>query len=146
MSYILLGWQFAKRYRRVTFHVELACINKGKPLRSTSRILSFTSFLDASEILCVGGRLRNSHSPMASRNTMPQRDHVTSLIVRRAFQKTLHGGAKLHWVYAGHLLDHERKTSHSDVSVLRNPSHANYGQSFRRTRRIPATPFIYNAT
>ena len=42
---------------------ELTCVKKKKPLRSTSRLLALTSFLDDDQLLRLGGRLGRAKLP-----------------------------------------------------------------------------------
>lgn len=79
------------------FSEELSCLQKGRPIKSRSKVLSLNPVLDATGIMRVGGRLRNSNLPLDKKYPvlLPKDHHVTNLIVRHYHITHLHAGPQL---------------------------------------------------
>jgi len=79
------------------FHEEIHSLSKFKTLPIKSRILSLTPFLDSSQVLRVGGRLRNAQIPVSQRNPIliPRHHQFTRLLITNEHLKHLHAGPQL---------------------------------------------------
>lgn len=62
-----------------------------------SSLLPLNPFLDESNLLRVGGRLRNANISFAAKHPiiMPNSHHITTLLILQAHLNTLHGGPEL---------------------------------------------------
>lgn len=83
-----------KLIQKECFHDEMHQLSTNQSLPKSSKLLSLTPFLDENGILRVGGRLDNSTLPYNEKHPiiLPHKHHFTTLVLRDAHQKTLHGG------------------------------------------------------
>ncbi|XP_022835967.1 uncharacterized protein LOC111363382 [Spodoptera litura] len=83
------------------FENEILSLDKGGKLPTKSNILKLNPFLDSNGVLRVGGRLKHSNLPEESKHPIliPGEGRLTQLIIEKAHQQTLHGGARLTLAY-----------------------------------------------
>jgi hypothetical protein len=91
----LLLW--VKRAQNEEFAEELHQLTNGKPVSSKSKLKSLQPFLDSSQILKVGGRLRHSALSTGQKNPtlLPRHCRITELIIQEYHRNLFHGGAQL---------------------------------------------------
>lgn len=77
-----------------TFQDEYNCITNNKSLPRNSKLLQLNPFIDTNDLMRVGGRLENAMMSYSRKHPiiMPQNHHVTTLIINKLHQDTLHGG------------------------------------------------------
>lgn len=100
-----------KSVQRYYFENEIISLNKNGKLPNKSNILKLNPFLDSKGVLRVGGRLGNSSLPEETKHPIliPGEGRLTQLIIEKAHQRTLHGGARLmlahtrnnYWIISG---------------------------------------------
>lgn len=78
------------------FPEEHSALSKGKPIKSSSRILSLSPFMDRDGIIRVGGRLKNSELQFDAchPNLLPRDHELTRRIIGREHARALHAGAQ----------------------------------------------------
>ena len=83
------------------FHKEIQNLKNNLPLDRKSKISNLHPFLDQDGILRVGGRLQHSLLKYGEKHPviLPYKNHLTTLIVREAHAKTLHGGNQMTLAY-----------------------------------------------
>lgn len=76
---------------------EIQCLNKKQHLSNKSSILALTPTLDVNKVLRVYGRLK--HAKLADdvkhRAILPPNGFFTTLVIRQAHEKTMHGDLQL---------------------------------------------------
>lgn len=79
------------------FYQELQFLSSGKELSKASSLIRLTPFVDSLRILRVGGRLHSSNLPENAKHPaiLPRDSQFTSLIIRDAHLRSLHGGTQL---------------------------------------------------
>lgn len=79
------------------FAEEYKCLQKNLPLPRSSRISALNPYIDAAQLIRVGGRLRHSLMPHDAKHPilLPRKHLLTKSIISEAHQRTLHGGAQL---------------------------------------------------
>lgn len=89
--------KWIKIIQQSEFAAEINSLQKGKLLLIKSRLITLNPILDKNNILRVGGRINLSHHNQNKRHPIiiPQNNHFTTLLIRNAHQKTLHGGTHL---------------------------------------------------
>lgn len=93
------------------FENEINSLKKGGKLTNKSTILKLNPFLDANDVLRVGGRLNQANLPVETKHPilLPGEGRLTQLIIEKAHQRTLHSGARLtladtrnnYWIISG---------------------------------------------
>ena len=95
LDYALLLW--VKIVQNSEFPSEIQDIRKGNPVSSKSKLRNLNPFLDSSDILRVGGRLR--HAPIATDQKipilLPRHHRLTELLIQSEHQSNLHAGPQL---------------------------------------------------
>ncbi|XP_011690496.1 PREDICTED: uncharacterized protein LOC105451622 [Wasmannia auropunctata] len=85
-----------KSIQREVFPEERHLLMKGHPLPARSSILSLNPFLDADELIRVGGRLRNAPLSFNVKYPILLSSHsLVTLIIRQAHLRSLHAGSQL---------------------------------------------------
>lgn len=86
-----------RHVQQTEFAKEMECLREKKSLPIRSPLLSLNPFLDENGILRVRGRLRNSLLPHNAKYPaiLPAGGYFTTLIIRQAHFKALHGGLQL---------------------------------------------------
>ena len=88
----------ARLYRLIQqelFGPELAALQNGEPLSSSSKIAKFGPYVDDSGVLRAEGRLSESELPYSAKHPVLLGKHyLTSLILERAHPKQMHGGVE----------------------------------------------------
>lgn len=81
-------WMFANEYK---------ALKKDRPIHCKSNILSLNPFMDSNGILRIDGRLENAREflPMKHPILLPSDGHLTTLIMRDAHEKCMHGGVQV---------------------------------------------------
>jgi len=76
------------------FREEIKSLQYGKPLHSKSNILSLNPYLDTTNVLRVGGRLRNSSLTENAKHPilLPRKSHLTYLVMHHSHLCNLHSG------------------------------------------------------
>lgn len=102
---------WVKEIQRSFFQGELQMLSKGQPLSKSSPLVRLTPFLDSKGLLRVGGRLQLSSLPQDEKHPLilPKESALTSLIIRDAHLRTLHGGTQItlsflrseYWIVGG---------------------------------------------
>lgn len=79
------------------FALEIKALGDGENLPTKSRLLSLNPFLDADNILRVGGRLKQSLLNYNQKHPiiLPQKCQFTTLLIQRTHEMSLHGGTQL---------------------------------------------------
>ncbi|XP_045506863.1 uncharacterized protein LOC123703037 [Colias croceus] len=83
--------------QRESFSVEIEDLKQRKEIKHNSCIKNLNPYLDAENILRVGGRLRHAHLVEIEKHPMilSNKSCLTTLIIADAHKKTLHGGTQL---------------------------------------------------
>ncbi|GFR23233.1 integrase catalytic domain-containing protein [Trichonephila clavata] len=86
-----------KLVQTIEFNNEINALKINQPLSCRSKILSFNPFLDHSNILRVGGRLRHANLAYGHKHPilLPKRHILTDLIIRHYHEILLHAGTQL---------------------------------------------------
>lgn len=86
--------QLIKCVQNETFSTEIMLLKKGKSVELKSSIQNLDPYVDSNDILRVGGRIHKSSLPECTKHPiiLPPKHHFTTLLVRYAHEKTLHGG------------------------------------------------------
>lgn len=76
---------------------EVSAISKNQPLSPRSPLLKLNPFLDANDVLRVGGRLKHSVLSHDERHPMivPPHSKLAQLLIESCHRRTLHGGVQL---------------------------------------------------
>lgn len=87
--------------QRERFHDEIMNLKKGKEVKGDSKLKLLKPYLDSENILRVGGRLRHAIIPEDTKNPIILDNHsnLSTLIVKDAHLKTLHGGIQMMMAY-----------------------------------------------
>ncbi|XP_012524163.1 uncharacterized protein LOC105829678 [Monomorium pharaonis] len=88
---------WTREVQRCSFPHELLLISSGKALSKTSPLIRMTPYLDSLGILRVGGRLHSASLPENAKHPaiLPKDSIFTSLVIRDAHLRSLHGGTQL---------------------------------------------------
>lgn len=80
-------------YQNLVYSEEIEDLKKNGRVKKRSSIISLTPYLDKHDLLRVGGRLSKSDLPDDSKHPIiiPNKLHVTKLIITEAHTRTLHG-------------------------------------------------------
>lgn len=125
-------------------------LTRGKNIQGRSKLLKLSPFID-SEIIRVGGRIKNSEIPYEQQHPIliPKRHPVTKLIIRHTHEKYMHAGVnstlyavrEKFWPIDGRL--EVRKVVHSCIKCFReNPNEIKYVMGdLPKVRVTPARPF-----
>jgi hypothetical protein len=91
----LLWW--IKLVQDAEFGEEIRELKKGNPVSSKSKLKSLNPFLDSSEILRVGGRLRHAAVSVDQKNPilLPRHSRLTELIIQDCHDSLFHAGGQL---------------------------------------------------
>jgi hypothetical protein len=91
----LLLW--VKHVQRTEFSSEVKALKEKKPVHSKSKLRSLNPYLDSSQLLRVGGRLKHSSLPADQKNPilLPRHHRMTELIIQHEHDTKLHAGAQL---------------------------------------------------
>ncbi|XP_039306359.1 uncharacterized protein LOC120358020 [Solenopsis invicta] len=102
---------WVKEIQRASFQGDLQLLSKGRPISKSSPLVRLTPFLDAKGLLRVGGRLQFSSLSQDEKHPLilPRESTLTSLIIRDAHLRTLHGGTQItlsllrseYWIIGG---------------------------------------------
>lgn len=88
-----------KEEQRVYYSRELKELTgkSSRGVEKASPIARFNPFLDQEGVLRVGGRLENALIPACQKNPalLPDVSHLSTLLIREAHERTLHGGPQL---------------------------------------------------
>jgi len=86
-------WQTQASY----FSEEIRILKRGESLPKSSNLRLLTPYLDNADLLRLGGRLENSLMDLDSKHplVLPRASALTSLLIREAHLRTLHGGTQL---------------------------------------------------
>ncbi|GFQ89636.1 integrase catalytic domain-containing protein [Trichonephila clavata] len=86
-----------KLVQTIEFNNEINALKRNQPLSCRSKILSLNPFLDHSNILRVGGRLRHANLAYGHKHPilLPKRHIPTDLIIRHYHEILLHAGTQL---------------------------------------------------
>lgn len=92
---------YTREIQRCSFHHELQLLSSGKELSKASFLVRLTPFVDSLGILRVGGRLHSSSLPDDAKHPaiLPRDSPFTSLIIRDAHLRSLHGGTQITSLY-----------------------------------------------
>ncbi|XP_055308905.1 uncharacterized protein LOC129572830, partial [Sitodiplosis mosellana] len=76
------------------FSTEITPLAKGQAVGMKSSIANLDPYLDINGVLRVGGRIQKSSLPDNAKHPviLPPKHHFTTLLIRHAHEKTLHGG------------------------------------------------------
>jgi hypothetical protein len=76
------------------FQNEILALKNGKPLSDNSKLVSLNPFLDSSNIIRVGGRLKNANisNDIKYPILLPKNNFVTKLIIKYTHEQQLHAG------------------------------------------------------
>lgn len=90
-----------KIIQQEVFDQEIQMLQNNKQVMKGSKLYSLDPFIDSDGVIRVGGRLHNSQLSYDKKHPiiLPYDHYVTSLIIRDAHLKTLHGGNKLTLAY-----------------------------------------------
>ncbi|CAH2101847.1 unnamed protein product [Euphydryas editha] len=90
-----------KAIQEDSFEKEITSLKERGKLPNRSTILKLHPFLDSDGVLRVGGRLEHSNLPENTKHPIliPGTGRLTQLIIEKAHQRTLHGGARLTLAY-----------------------------------------------
>lgn len=78
------------------FRDDLEAVRRGQTLPRSNRLSALDPYLDSNGVLRVGGRLDKSKLSLAAQHpVILGKHHITSLIIRHAHYRTLHGGISL---------------------------------------------------
>lgn len=88
---------WTREVQRCSFHQELQLLSSGKQISKASSLIRLTPFVDSLGILRVGGRLHHSNLPENTKHPaiLPRVSLFTSLVIRDAHLRSLHGGTQL---------------------------------------------------
>lgn len=83
-----------KQAQADVFKPELIALRSGKPCKTSSDLIRLCPFTDDDDALKVGGRIDKAKVPYDARHQyiLPQKHHVTLLLVYDAHEKTAHAG------------------------------------------------------
>ncbi|XP_018377661.1 PREDICTED: uncharacterized protein LOC108770524 [Trachymyrmex cornetzi] len=86
-----------KAVQHTAFPRELKSISEGKHFQPSHPFSRLTPFMDANDILRVGGRLRESSLSMEAKHPaiLPKCSPFTTLIIADVHRRTLHGGTQI---------------------------------------------------
>ncbi|XP_026063123.1 uncharacterized protein LOC113046525 [Carassius auratus] len=97
-----------------SFSHEISLMKAGKTLNSDSKIRDLKPFLDADELLCVGGRLQQSDFSYREKHPwiLPSKGRYCELLVQYNHEVTMHSGLRdtlvqirsRHWILRGRQL------------------------------------------
>ena len=125
-------------------------------LKKCSSLYRFDPYLDASDILRVGGRLRRANMPEVSKHPviLPRRSHVTNLILQYCHQATKHQGSGMthnevrqrgYWIIGGTSVVANLVSKCVICRKLRAPLVQQKLADLPEDRVEPAPPFTYSA-
>jgi len=139
--------------QRKHFKREIMSLEMRREIDKKSQLLHLTPFLDENGILRVGGRLQNSSLQFDEKHPIiiPHEDHLSTLIIQDAHQRTLHGGNQLtlavirrkYWIIRGKTS--VRKILRNCITCHRfkaNPVHQIMG-NLPEPRVNPSPPFVH---
>ncbi|XP_026325015.1 uncharacterized protein LOC113234002, partial [Hyposmocoma kahamanoa] len=86
-----------KMCQKQSFHEDIDNLQNRRKLNKKSKLTSLNPFLDANQILRVGGRLQGAqvNEDMKHPFILPHRSPLTQLVIDEAHKTTLHGGPQL---------------------------------------------------
>ncbi|CDW59883.1 hypothetical protein TTRE_0000822701 [Trichuris trichiura] len=100
-----------RKAQNQAYSKEVTALRRQRELSADSSLIKLTPFLDARQILCVGGRLENAPIPLDSRHPviLPRMHRLTELIIwdthnhlaHSSADRTLHEIRKLYWIPKG---------------------------------------------
>lgn len=87
--------------QEIEFKEEKSQLIQRKSVSKKSKIQNLNPFIDQEGLIRVGGRLKNADTPYNQKHPLilPRNCHLTTLILRDAHDKTLHGGNQLMLAY-----------------------------------------------
>ncbi|XP_018399979.1 PREDICTED: uncharacterized protein LOC108777551, partial [Cyphomyrmex costatus] len=81
--------------QRTSFSEEYKALSKGKPISTSSKLLSLSPFMDEIGLIRVGGRLRNSNLLEARHPILLPREHnFTKRVISHEHVRNMHAGAQ----------------------------------------------------
>jgi len=99
------------RVQEACFAPEIRSLQRGEDLPRSSSLAHLTPFLDEDGIMRLGGRVQHSSLDAECGNPVifPRHSPLTTLVIRQAHQRTLHGGVQLtlytlrqgYWIVGG---------------------------------------------
>lgn len=89
--------QSIKMAQRFAYATEIHQLEHNKPLHNASKLKTLNPILDNEHLLRVGGRLQNSDLNFDEKHQiiLPQRHHLTKLIIEHEHQRMLHASCQL---------------------------------------------------
>lgn len=86
-----------KFYQKKYFSQEIEQLKDNGTINKKGQLASFNPFIDATDIIRVGGRLERSSLSEGMKHPIiiPRKCHLTTLLIADAHVKTLHGGPQL---------------------------------------------------
>ena len=86
-----------RQVQQSAFHQEIQLLKRGKELPEGNSVAELSPFLDERELLCVGGRLRNSDLPQISKHPclLPAKHPLSISLVAHVHKLTKHQGGHL---------------------------------------------------
>lgn len=114
--------------QRIHFATELSDLKANKQIRSTSKILPLSPFIDKNGFLRVGGRIQRSRATFDTKHPilLPSESRFTRLLFEREHRRTLHAGPQMllytirekYWPLKGRNI--ARRTVHECRNCFRN--------------------------
>lgn len=88
---------WVKKSQTAHFKNELTELSRGKSLPQSSPLTPLTQFIDASGLLRVGGRLRNSHLDHDEKHPiiLSRESALSTVVIDDVHRRTLHGGTQI---------------------------------------------------
>jgi len=125
-------------------------------LKQCSSLYRLDPYLDANDILRVGGRLRRANMPEVSKHPviLPRRSHITNLILQYCHQATTHQGSGMthnevrqrgYWIIGGTSVVASLVSKCVICRKLRAPLVRQKLADLPEDRVEPAPPFTYSA-
>ena len=124
--------------------------------KKCSSLYRLDPYLDANDILRVGGRLRRANMPEVSKHPviLPRRSHITNLILQYCHQATKHQGSGMthnevrqrgYWIIGGTSVVASLVSKCVICRTLRAPLVQQNLADLPEDRAEPAPPFTYSA-
>lgn len=90
-----------KHIQQLYFKQEINLLSQDASLPNSSSLTRLTPFIDANQLLRTGGRLQHSNLSEDSKHLLllPKQSLLTTLIIKDAHLKTLHGGTQITLTY-----------------------------------------------
>ncbi|XP_076278422.1 uncharacterized protein LOC143208163 [Lasioglossum baleicum] len=136
-----------------SFQPELNALRQGNAVPLSSSLKTLAPFVDNDGVLRVGGRLQHSDLPESRRHPiiLDRSSHLTTLVIRDAHLKTLHGGvnATVTWIHRAFWISRRlprvKQILHECVTCARMRAVTGRQQmgSLPTARVQPSKPFLH---